>query len=443
MKIINSIVVLIVFLAAGNSRAQNDCIDAIIICGNANLSNLETNGFGIQEIGLNACSSQENNTIWLKIQIRTGGTFGFILTPESSDLTVDFDFWVFGPNVNCRNIGNSIRCSTTNPLNAGLNYNTTGMNNIENDVSEGPGEDGSAFVKWMDVNNNDTYYIAIDRPVGESNFSIVWTGTATFYDAPIAEAVVPLHACEDSPVFNLALNAANAIGNQQNVTAYFYTTYTDAVTGQHAISDSNTYQNTTNPQQIFVRVANTVTGCFDITDFDLFVSENIPAITTFSYAIPVCVTGKNPIPIKTPGFTEGGFFSALPEGLSIDGNTGNIDLSNSRSGKYTISYSFPDNLCYTNIGFFELTISNCMIQKGISPNGDGKNDFFDLEGFDVKSLTIFNRYGMKVYHKDQYVKEWNGQTDKGRILPDAVYYYLIEFNNETKKTGWVYVIQEY
>jgi len=28
-------------------------------------------------------------------------------------------------------------------------------------------------------------------------------------------------------------------------------------------------------------------------------------------------------------------------------------------------------------------------------------------------------------------------------LPDATYYYLIEFGDGTKKTGWVYVIREY
>ena len=449
MKAIKLFMLLFLVFAAANSRAQNDCVDAIVICGDANLSNLPTNGFGIQEIGDNACYSYENNTIWLKLKIRTGGTFGFILTPESNDLIVDFDFWIFGPNVNCGNIGNAIRCSTTNPLNAGLNYNITGMNDVEVDTSEGPGPNGNAFIQWMHVNDDDTYYIAIDRPIGESNFSIAWTGTATFYDAPNTEPVVPLHACknsdtpEDTAFFNLAPNGRNAIGNQENVTASFYTTDSDAVTGQHAINNINAFENTSDPQKIFVRVTNTVTGCFAVTDFDLHVDENLPAIVQFTYETPVCIAGKNPVPVKVVGFTEGGFFSATPEGLSIDRETGIVDLSNSHPGKFAISYAFPDDACYKNAGIFELSIKNCMIPKGISPNGDGKNDIFDLEGFDVKSLTIFNRYGMKVYHKKNYVKEWNGLTDKGKTLPDATYYYLIEFENGEKKTGWVYVIREY
>lgn len=80
----------------------------------------------------------------------------------------------------------------------------------------------------------------------------------------------------------------------------------------------------------------------------------------------------------------------------------------------------------------------CNIQKGISPNADTKNDYFDLARLDVKRLSIFNRYGTKVYSKDGYVNEWYGQTDNGNELPDATYYYVIEFNSlADSKTGWI------
>jgi gliding motility-associated-like protein len=82
----------------------------------------------------------------------------------------------------------------------------------------------------------------------------------------------------------------------------------------------------------------------------------------------------------------------------------------------------------------------CQIQKGISANSSpGKNDFFDLAGLNVKKLTIFNRYGMKVYSKDNYVNEWGGQTDKGDELPDGTYYYVIERNNGENITNWIYI----
>jgi gliding motility-associated-like protein len=87
----------------------------------------------------------------------------------------------------------------------------------------------------------------------------------------------------------------------------------------------------------------------------------------------------------------------------------------------------------------------CEIQKGISPKGmggDGKNDFFDLESLNVTKLSIFNRYGSKVYTKDNYSNEWFGQSDKGDELPDGTYYYVIELLNESSKTGWIYINRE-
>jgi gliding motility-associated-like protein len=89
----------------------------------------------------------------------------------------------------------------------------------------------------------------------------------------------------------------------------------------------------------------------------------------------------------------------------------------------------------------------CIIQRGISPKGNGigdnKNDFFDLQGMNVKQLEIFNRYGTKVYNKNNYTNEWYGQSSKGEDLPDGTYYYVIEYTNgESAKTGWIYINRE-
>ncbi len=87
----------------------------------------------------------------------------------------------------------------------------------------------------------------------------------------------------------------------------------------------------------------------------------------------------------------------------------------------------------------------CDIQRGISPNPtpDGKNDFFDLRLMNVQTLSIFNRYGTKVYSKGDYTNEWIGQSDAGNDLPDGTYYYVIEFkNNQPTKTGWIYINRE-
>ena len=84
----------------------------------------------------------------------------------------------------------------------------------------------------------------------------------------------------------------------------------------------------------------------------------------------------------------------------------------------------------------------CTIQKGISPNNDDFNDFFDLEGFNVKKLQVFNRYGLNVYSKNNYINEWYGHSNSGQELPDGTYFYVIDFEEAEPKTGWVYINRE-
>ncbi|WP_366185023.1 gliding motility-associated C-terminal domain-containing protein [Flavobacterium ovatum] len=83
----------------------------------------------------------------------------------------------------------------------------------------------------------------------------------------------------------------------------------------------------------------------------------------------------------------------------------------------------------------------CNIQKGISPDGNGSNDFLDLKVMDVKYLQIFDRYGIRVFDQHNYKDQWKGQSNKGEELPSATYYYVIDFNTGKSKTGWIYLIR--
>ena len=98
-----------------------------------------------------------------------------------------------------------------------------------------------------------------------------------------------------------------------------------------------------------------------------------------------------------------------------------------------------DNGCTSESAAFPVDAITCVIQKGISVNNDGLNDTFDLRGFNVKKLTIFNRHGMKVYSRANYTNQWGGQSDNGDELPDGTYYFVIDRDNAETKTGWIYI----
>ena len=86
----------------------------------------------------------------------------------------------------------------------------------------------------------------------------------------------------------------------------------------------------------------------------------------------------------------------------------------------------------------------CIIPKGISPNGDGDNDTFDLTGLGVKELSIINRYGMEVFSfKGKYTNQFVGDAKNGNQLPDGTYFYVLKYSKSTggnfQKTGYLYL----
>lgn len=272
------IITFFLFFSTIYSYSQNDCVNAIVACGNSDYTGLSASGIGVQELfGSNNCGSQENNSIWLRISINTGGTLGFILTPESRSIAEDFDFFVFGPNVTCGSIGMAIRCSTTNPQAAGATNNLTGMNETEVDTSEGPGALGNSFVRSLFVSAGDTYFLVIDRPIGNSNFSITWTGTATFNEPPVVQiptgTTVNLKNCIND--FNLEQNTPIMIGTQTGVTVTYHRNPNDGLTGANPITNTTNFQSTQNPQTIYARITNNFTGCSTTENFTISIENPI------------------------------------------------------------------------------------------------------------------------------------------------------------------------
>lgn len=86
---------------------------------------------------------------------------------------------------------------------------------------------------------------------------------------------------------------------------------------------------------------------------------------------------------------------------------------------------------------------NCVITQGISPNGDGLNDCFDLQFLNDKDgpleVVIFNRHGRVVFELNNYINQWCGQTNDGNDLPVGNYFYVIKSQNEEPRTGYIYL----
>ncbi|MGM0636087.1 MAG: gliding motility-associated C-terminal domain-containing protein, partial [Bacteroidota bacterium] len=95
-----------------------------------------------------------------------------------------------------------------------------------------------------------------------------------------------------------------------------------------------------------------------------------------------------------------------------------------------------------------------VIYNAVSPNGDGKNEYFRIEGIEnypTNTLKIFNRGGVKVYDVRNYEENgyFRGVSDgrvsiqKNKKLPSGNYFYIFEYrdedNNRIKKQGYLYL----
>jgi gliding motility-associated-like protein len=86
------------------------------------------------------------------------------------------------------------------------------------------------------------------------------------------------------------------------------------------------------------------------------------------------------------------------------------------------------------------------ISQAITPNGDGKNDTWIIEGIEQypkAHISVYNRWGEAVFTATNgYQNDWAGNFKNNRdILPTGPYLYLIDYENDGKidLKGWLYI----
>lgn len=90
------------------------------------------------------------------------------------------------------------------------------------------------------------------------------------------------------------------------------------------------------------------------------------------------------------------------------------------------------------------------INKILSPNGDGQNDFLNIPGSANmlgNSLVVVNRSGNKVFQIDNYdnhTRVFTGKNNAGKNLPEGTYFYTFVYQlNNKKESKSGYIILKY
>ncbi|MCE5348065.1 MAG: gliding motility-associated C-terminal domain-containing protein [Bacteroidales bacterium] len=122
-------------------------------------------------------------------------------------------------------------------------------------------------------------------------------------------------------------------------------------------------------------------------------------------------------------------------------------LSIKREGDFTITASQNGDQNWNPATEVTLTAESKPtfdnIMSLFTPNSDGMNDYWyipDIEEYGNISVTIYNRFGKKVYESRSYKNDWDG-TWKGNLLPSASYYYIIKSEKRGTINGVVNIVR--
>ncbi|NEN23481.1 T9SS type B sorting domain-containing protein [Cryomorpha ignava] len=120
--------------------------------------------------------------------------------------------------------------------------------------------------------------------------------------------------------------------------------------------------------------------------------------------------------------------------------SGNNQL-NLEAGTYMLVVT-DANMC-TDTAYITLTEPEVLeMPNGISPNGDGFNDFFTvrgLENYPNNRLLVFNRWGNQVYEEQNYRNSnpWYGTNQDGDELAEGTYFVVVELDGADNLKGYL------
>ena len=120
----------------------------------------------------------------------------------------------------------------------------------------------------------------------------------------------------------------------------------------------------------------------------------------------------------------------------IDWSTGDTSLiiDGFPVGEYSVQITDTAGCLHNESITIASESSNCLvIPTAFSPNNDGKNDIWFIEGLDdsfENNVEIYNRWGALLYENSAYQNDWDGKVS-GKDLPTGGYFYIATIQEKT------------
>lgn len=210
---------------------------------------------------------------------------------------------------------------------------------------------------------------------------------------------------------------------------------------------SNSYTVTGNTTTTLVLTAsgtcaNSITDTVVVSNYPNNISVAIPAIDAICANTPFtlqAITSGNTGASGTVSYAW--FFEPNP---AVIGTAGALAFTSpGTQGNYTISVTATDICGYSAANSVVINVlPPCSIEipNIITPNGDNANDFFKIKGIEFhpnSNITIFDRWGRKIYENPNYNNEW-----KADGVLDGTYFYVLDVPSDKKYSGFISVFKK-
>jgi gliding motility-associated-like protein len=147
----------------------------------------------------------------------------------------------------------------------------------------------------------------------------------------------PVTYCTSQTALALSANAP---------TGYTLQWFTDPITGTGTNTAPTPSTASAGTTTYYVALVDTNTCVGPRVSIQVVVNPTQVPVVQFTYnAVAYCKNAANPVLVPNSGFVTGGTYSATPSGLTINANTGAINMQTSLIGDYVVTYNLASNGC--------------------------------------------------------------------------------------------------
>jgi gliding motility-associated-like protein len=277
--------------------------------------------------------------------------------------------------------------------------------------------------------------------------SVADTEIITVYVTPITNLIVtPLldatKCLNTSLVFEADVNSTIP-SNQGTPYSYAWTTLPGNIPAPGSNTDSS-YIATAN---ITTTLVVTVSGECAYSTSDTVVVKNFVDDLAISIIDSSSTCAKTKFTLNT--ITIGGrpvynySWYMIPNTDAISSSSNLAYTSPESEGTYTIAVTVNDSCGYSKTDYEVIVVlppCNVFIPNIITPNGDGANEFFKIKNIEHHpntTVTIFDRWGIKVYENPNYNNEW-----KAEGVSDGTFFYIINVPEDKTYNGFITVFRD-